>query len=403
VSRRSLSREELADRAGVGAEYVDRLVQLRILTPGDGDRFSMGDLRGARLIHSLDRAGIPLDGIAAAVRSGHLSFAFFDLPNYERFSAISSKTFREVSAETSIPLEVLLGVREAAGSTRAEPEDRMRDDELEIVPMIRLQVSHGFDPAVIERTMRMYGDSLRRIAETEADCYHTQVEQPLFDAGKGPGEVLEIGSRFGADWNLLADPALLAMYHSQQEHAWMRNIVEDVESALEQAGLRSRLATPPAVSFLDLSGYTRLTEERGDKAAADLASTLAGLVNRASGDHGGRAVKWLGDGVMFVFKDPGRAVLGALEMVERIPAAGLPPARVGVDAGPVIFQDGDYFGRTVNTAARIAAYARSGEVLVSDAVLQAAHVAGCRFEPIGPAELKGVAQPLSLHLAKRES
>jgi adenylate cyclase len=90
-------------------------------------------------------------------------------------------------------------------------------------------------------------------------------------------------------------------------------------------------------------------------------------------------------------------------MVEQIPAAGLPPARVGVDAGPVIFQDGDYFGRTVNTAARIAAYARSGEVLVSDAVLRAADVAGCRFEPIGPVELKGVVQPLTLHLAKRES
>ena len=400
---RSLSREELAERAGVGADYVDRLVQLRILTPGDGDGFSMGDLHGARLIHSLDRAGIPLDEIAAAVRSGHLSFAFFDLPNFDRFSAISSKTFREVSVETSIPLEVLFGVREAAGSARAEAEDRMRDDELEIVPMIRLQVAHGFDPAVIERTMRLYGDSLRRIAETEADWYRTQVEQPLFEAGKGPGEVLEIASRFGADWNLLADPALLAIYHSQQEHAWMRNIIEDVESALEQAGLRTRLATPSAVCFLDLSGYTRLTEERGDEAAANLASTLARLVNRTAGELGGRAVKWLGDGVMFVFKDPGQAVLGALEMVERIPAAGLPPARVGVDAGPIIFQDGDYFGRTVNTAARIAAYARSGEVLVSDAVLHAADLVGCKLEPIGPTELKGVAQPLTLHLAKRES
>jgi adenylate cyclase len=79
---------------------------------------------------------------------------------------------------------------------------------------------------------------------------------------------------------------------------------------------------------------------------------------------------------------------------------------VGIDAGPVFFQDGDYFGRTVNVAARIAAYARAGEVLVSDAVLtftQASDLPGCAFERVGPADLKGVAKPVVLHLAKRAS
>ena len=90
-------------------------------------------------------------------------------------------------------------------------------------------------------------------------------------------------------------------------------------------------------------------------------------------------------------------------MVERAPASGLPPAHVGVDAGPVVFQDGDYFGRTVNVAARIAAKAGPGQVLVSDAVVAAAADDGLEFRAIGLAELKGLAQPLALHEAAAAS
>jgi len=122
--------------------------------------------------------------------------------------------------------------------------------------------------------------------------------------------------------------------------------------------------------FLDLSGYTRLTEELGDEVAAEMSAILGKLVRRSSHGRGGRPVKWLGDGVMVYFREPAAAVLFALGMQEDIPAADLHPAHVGIAAGPLIFQDGDYFGRTVNTAARIAAYASAGQVLVSDDVLQ---------------------------------
>jgi adenylate cyclase len=141
--------------------------------------------------------------------------------------------------------------------------------------------------------------------------------------------------------------------------------------------------------FLDLTGYTRLTEERGDEAAADLAARLAGLVRRSSQEHDGMPVKWLGDGVMFYFREPAAAVLAALEMVELVGSQGLPPAHVGVHAGPVVFQEGDYFGRTVNLAARIAEYARPGEVLVSQEVVDAANAAPVAFNEIGLVDLKG--------------
>ncbi len=160
-------------------------------------------------------------------------------------------------------------------------------------------------------------------------------------------------------------------------------------------------SAPPAVSFLDLTGYTRLTEEQGDEAAADLAAALRALVRRSSLEHGGESVKWLGDGVMFYFQEPGHGVLAALDMVEGAATQALPPARVGIHAGPVVFQEGDYFGRTVNIAARIADYARPGEVLVSQEVVEAAEEMPLTFKEIGPVELKGVTGAVSLHTAHR--
>jgi adenylate cyclase len=197
------------------------------------------------------------------------------------------------------------------------------------------------------------------------------------------------------------EQALLSIYHGQQEHSWSNSAVEDVEVALERAGLYRRVRRPPAVSFLDLTGYTRLTEERGDEAAAELATTLATLVRGSSREHGGQPVKWLGDGVMFYFPNPGDGVLAALDMVDGVAAHDLPPARVGIHAGPVVFQEGDYFGRTVNIAARIAEYARPGEVLVTQEVVDAGDLDGVGLTAIGPVELKGVSQPLSLLSVRR--
>jgi hypothetical protein len=123
---------------------------------------------------------------------------------------------------------------------------------------------------------------------------------------------------------------------------------------------------PAAIAFLDLTGYTALAEDRGDQAAAELAADLASVVQEAAQEHGGRPVKWLGDGVMYHFADPGRAILGGLDLVEQTEKAVSVPARIIINAGTVIAQEGDYFGRTVNIAARIADYARPHEVLVSE-------------------------------------
>jgi adenylate cyclase len=153
--------------------------------------------------------------------------------------------------------------------------------------------------------------------------------------------------------------------------------------------------------FLDLVGYTPLTEEHGDQVAAELAEALAVLVDRSAREHGGVPVKWLGDGVMVHFRDPAGAVLAALGLVEEVPEAGLPPAHVGVAAGPVVVQGGDYFGRTVNLAARIAAYASASRVLVSERVVQRVPPRGVTFVELGQVQLEGIAQPVRLLEARR--
>jgi adenylate cyclase len=200
----------------------------------------------------------------------------------------------------------------------------------------------------------------------------------------------------------LGERLMLWLRGRHLEHEILANTVQNTEEYLHELGIGpEREARPPAIAFLDLTGYTTLTEERGDEAGADLADRLAALVNQAAQPHGGQPVKWLGDGVMFHFADPAGAVLTGLDLVEQTPKAIDVRARVGVDAGRVIFRDGDYFGRTVNVASRIADYARPSEVLVSDEVREHWSGDGVTFEPIGPVVLKGLREEVTLHSAAR--
>jgi len=398
---RGLSRQQVAERAGVDPGHVDRLVELGILTPDAEDRFSPGDALRARWLRSLERAGVPLEGLAVAVRDGVLSFAFLDVGAYDRFAGLSGTTFHQLSAQTGIPLELLMVVREAFGFAEPRPEDHVHHNELSLVPLIQLQLARGFRPVIVERWLRVCGDSLRRIAEAEAAWWNSEVETAMVASGMTEGEMLQAQADLGSQMTPLIEQVLLAVYHGQQEHTWSQVFVEHVEGALEAAGLYRRLERPPAMCFLDLTGYTQLTEERGDEAAADLAARLAGLVRRSAQEHDGLPVKWLGDGVMTYFRAPADAVLAALEMAEVVVRQGLPPAHVGIHAGPVVVQDGDYFGRTVNLAARIAEYARPGEVLVSQEVVDTAAGGAVTFTEIGPVQLKGVAGMLRLYTARR--
>ena len=388
-----------AERAGISPEELRRLVELGIVAPEAGGRFTSGAIRRMGLVRGLVAAGVPLDGLGAAMRNGTFSLDFLDAPAFERFSALSDVTFAQFAARTGVAVELLLQIREAAGSPAPQPDDRIRDEELPYAELIAIQVKAGFNQASTLRLLRVQGDALRRMAETESAFWEAEILGPAMEAGRRPDEIL--GIEFGDQMAVMMERGIVAMYHLQQTQAWTTDMIANLEMQLAAMGLHSRLDHPAAMCFLDITGYTQLTQERGDAAAAQLAEQLGRLVQRTSVRHGGRPVKWLGDGVMIHFPSPGLGVLAALEMVAGVVEAGMPPAHVGLHAGPIIFQEGDYYGQTVNLAARIAEHARPGEVLVTQEVVDASGGAEVAFREIGPVELKGVAGAVHLHAAHR--
>jgi hypothetical protein len=153
-----ISQLDVAERAGVDLEYVNRdleyvnrLVDVGVLVPAGDGTFTQGDARRARIYLGLERAGLPIEALVEALERGELSFEFLNLPVYDRFSPLSGRSFRDVSSREGHPLDLLLVVREAMGLAQANADDQVREDELQVIPIIKLQLSKGFDPAVIER------------------------------------------------------------------------------------------------------------------------------------------------------------------------------------------------------------------------------------------------------------
>ncbi len=132
-----ISERDVAERAGVELDFVAKLVEVGVLAPDEDGTFTEGDVRRTRLYQGLERTGLPLEAIREALDAGELSFGWLDAPLYDLIAPLSPRSFQDVATETGIPLELLRVLREAIGFALPEPEDRMREDELRIVPLIR--------------------------------------------------------------------------------------------------------------------------------------------------------------------------------------------------------------------------------------------------------------------------
>lgn len=163
-------------------------------------------------------------------------------------------------------------------------------------------------------------------------------------------------------------------------------------------------AMPPhTFLFADLAGFTALTEAHGDDHAADLVSEFAGRVRDLLPEYGGEDMKTIGDAVMLRCDSASRAVDLGLRIVEEIAAMpGFPVVRVGLHSGPAVERDGDWFGATVNLAARVSAAASGGEVLITEATRQAAGELGpVLLQKLGPMDFKNVRDPVTIYHASR--
>jgi adenylate cyclase len=152
----------------------------------------------------------------------------------------------------------------------------------------------------------------------------------------------------------------------------------------------------PTFVFADLVGYTALTEQRGDAEAARVACGFQRAIGALSRDHGAWKVKSLGDGAMIWSPDAGRAVTLAGDALERVGSGlDLLPVRLGVHTGPAVMCGWDWYGSTVNVAARLASRAEPNQALISAAARAAAGQSLSR--PLGSCRqllLRGVERPV---------
>lgn len=396
-----LTEADIAERAGLDREHVRRLVDLRILEP-EGGSFSRRDVMRARVAALLEATGIEPEALARGLQTGHLTLGY--LESAGRRHPRSDVTFARLADEIGMPFAALDRLYVAFGLPRPTPTELVRDEDLEALRVVPVLVGAGIEEREVLRLARVVGDSARRVAQYMPHYFHATIEerfrrQGLHDNAAYEAAIRDVGVRAGRS----GEDLLGWLFRRHSEVYLTEHQFEHVETALDEAGVRDRPARgTEAAVFVDLAGYTRLTEEAGDVVAAGTSLALAELVNEIAARHHGTTVKLLGDGALLHFRDPGAAVRCSLDIVDEVVGRGLPQAHIGVNAGPMLYDEGDYFGRTVNIAARLAARAEGGEVYVGDAVA-ATPEQGFRLLELGDVELKGVARPVRVFRAVRNN
>ena len=394
-----ISAQELAALVPCPPERVQRLIELGVLESQDGDDcFDSSQVHVVRLMAGFEAAGISVEDVARGVRSGQLSFplgAFMPEP------APITTTYEEIAAECARSPELVRRLSSEFGIAPG-PDDRVRSEDAEILLLVlrTLQLASDDD---LSRFARLYGGSIQRLVSAGIQFFDRAVRERVGASALPEEEKDAVVYQKGGEFTYLISQVTPWLQRRHRESILVDYLVSLTEGFMDERGIAPRQPRQlPAIAFLDLSGYTALTEEHGDEAAAEVAIGVADVVQDVAVKHGGRPVKWLGDGVMMHFAHPAAAVISGLDLVEETERAISARARVGIDAGPVVVQEGDYFGRTVNVAARIADYAAPCEVLVSEQAREAAATAdGVAFELVGDVALKGVPRPVRLHRVVR--
>jgi adenylate cyclase len=393
----TISVAELAELAPCSVEQVQRLQDLGLLAGGQ-DGFPTSDVHVVRLMAAFEEAGVSLEDVARGVETGELSFP---LGLFMPEPVGSSLTYEELAAELGRPPDL---VRRLSGELGFPPpeDDRVRTEDAELLRLLFTRLDLADDDE-LSRFARLYGGTIQRLVAAGLQFFDVAVREHVVAMdGLSNEEKDALVYQKAGGYTELVTTIVPWLQRRHRERSVLDYLVGVTEGYMEERGLAPRQRKqPPAIAFLDLTGYTAVAEERGDEAAAELAAELATVVHEASRTHGCRPVKWLGDGVMFYFPEPEGAIRSSVALIEQARKAISVPARIGINAGPVVVQEGDYYGRTVNVAARIADVASPHEVLVSDAALRGSGLDESDFELVGDVSLKGISSAVRLHRAKR--
>jgi adenylate cyclase len=364
-----ISADELARRLGVSATRVAELAAAGAIAGAADGTFDPGDVHRVRLLLAFEEAGVPLDALLAASRAGQISLRYYDELHPEP-TPLSTRSYAAFAASLGprrthlMPLFTAFGIAEPEGTTILTVEEEALITEICDV------VERTGHPDLALRAIRVFSDGARRSAESALSTYGEAVRRSGGDLDGFPED--ELFDRLLRPWARFARvsiPMTAWLTGRHLSRAIDEYSMAESERILQESGyVETRTEAPPAVAFVDLTGFTRLTEELGDEAAASLALRLGDATVDTVRTRGGRVVKLLGDGVLVRFADAEAAVDATLALLEALPGAGLPTGHAGVASGPLIMRDGDVFGRTVNMAARISDAAPDGRLWVTEDV-----------------------------------
>ena len=394
----ALTLHELARRAGVPVTDLEQWQALGLLGEPRRETFSPRDLERARLIALFQRRGIDLDAIATWVRRGEME-RHLDL--LAPPSTRAHRTLQEVCTHLGLDPDFVRRVWQPA-----DVDLEMLDDEdLQALGALKAALDTGFPEDALAQLVRVYADTMQRVAATEARLFHFHVWQALLAQGL-PDEAPEEATAeriwsIGARASELDEPVLLYFHRKALRHALADTAVLELaqRAGLATAGEAGRLEV--AIAFVDLSSFTPLAESKGDLEAAQVIERFSTLVRQATAADG-HVEKQMGDAFMLVFPEPRSALACALEIQGQAAAEPqFPAVRAGIHWGQVLYREGDYLGANVNIAARVADAADRRQVLVTEAVRRAVvTMPGVEFVPQPRRRLKGLADDVELYLAQ---
>ncbi|MGD2137927.1 MAG: adenylate/guanylate cyclase domain-containing protein [Gammaproteobacteria bacterium] len=392
-----LSLDELATAAGTTTAEVRRLAVAGLL--GDSGDFEAPDVARVRLIRALEAVGVSCEWLATAARPGSVVFDFVDLLMPDAIP-LTTETQARLAQRAQLSAGLQQAVQAVLGTLCASEDEMVRADDARVMEIVQRAREMGASDEQIARIVRVTADTARRLVDAQRDFVDEVVLAPaLRETGSELGAVRR-SAQLRREYRHLGIELFEVLYRRSVEVAVFQNVVEMIQLGLAREGLSTPApAVSPAIAFVDVSGFTRMTEEEGDMVAAELASRFADLVQQVASVHGGTIVKLLGDGAMVQFPDVTRAVHTMLELHRRAAGAELPTMHAGIDSGPLVRRDGDVFGTVVNLAARASSHAGPGEVLVTGAVARGWKGSGVSFHEVGEVQLRGLTHPVRLFRA----
>ena len=392
-----ISVEELARRSGATPGRLREWARLNLLGNGEG-LFRVADVERARLARVLVEHGIDTEAISAWAGTGRMN-RYADLLEDERAGPVW--TAEEAAVE--VGLDPAFVVRMLALIGNVNPT-ALREGDVAVLRALRAAIAARFPEDAVAQLVRVYGDALGRIAETEARLFRFYIARSLATAGLSEPEFAARLDETGRAADPLMEPLILYFHRRAFQRAIRRDAVVEVA---EFAGLGPKTEhlteIIAAVVFVDIASFTPLVEAIGDARATEILRRFSSLVRGEVEHRDGSVVKQIGDAFMLTFDRADAAVRAAvaIQAAAAIPENGIPALRAGVHWGRLLYWEGDYVGTTVNIASRLADDADEGEVIVSSAVRNESGASPeVFFEPRGARRLRGVSQPVEVYAAR---